>query len=527
MYYVQKVNFNFSYNVRNNTVRRIWILLLLMLPMNQISAQDNVWSVWVYDASQGRAIQVDNTGVTLEDIILPVPAPYNDYSLSQTVAISPDGRRVAYAVSGITSDNAPISSFLVYDTSLDRLSFTYDTPRYAIANSLIFSRVAWNNTGNIVAFAYATGDTLETQTWRIVVLNAVDGRIISELDDSSPFFASQANTLAPYLLPILQFYGEATLGFNLIPYQTAQFTSDLFSYEWDIVTGRIIQTNRAPRITGDTLQQTGETITPIVDERTNYDATYMPYTNALHIYRPEIGARSPFFATQTYDIFSAKFVQNGQQVLVYTEDLLSLERTHLLVNRIGVLRGLPSINAINNTMIGTPDGFAYVIDNVTPFLIALDTRDLSFPQVPIWTAPENSRFVPVWATTFEQEDYEAWLQLAPPLFTTQVVVTNADAQPISPDAVPTIPSFTGASTIITVDSVAVTNTTGGDRLNMRNTPALSGSIIARVESGVRVVITDGPVTTDGFTWWEIRLPTGQSGWMVERADGVQTLLPAG
>lgn len=508
-------------------MRRFWLVLLFLLPVSQVSAQDTVWSVWVYDAGQGRAIQVDNTGVTLEDVILPVPAPYNEYTLSSTIAISPDGRRIAYAVSGATSNNDPISSFLVYDTSLDSLLFNYDTPTYALASSLIFSKVAWNSTGNIVAFAYATGDTLETQSWRVVVLNAIDGRIIAELDDSSPFFASQTDTLAPYLLPVLQFYGEATLGFNLIPYQTAQFTSDLFSYEWDIVTGRIIQTNRAPRITGDTLQQTGETITPIVDERTNYDATYTPYTNAIHIYRPEIGARAPFFATQTYDIFSAQFIENGQQVLVYAEDLLSLERTHLLVNRIGILRGLPSISAINNATIGTPTGFAYVIDNVTPFLIAVDTRDATFPQTPIWTAPENSRFIPVWSTSLEQEDYDAWLQLAPPLFPSQIVVTDTDAQAVSPDAVPTVPSFTGASTIITVDSVAVINTTSGDRLNMRNTPALNGSIIARVESGVRVVVTDGPVTADGFIWWEVRLPTGQTGWMVERAEGVQTLLPAG
>lgn len=509
------------------TVRRIWLLLIFIIMVAQVSAQADVWTVWVYSASEGRTIRVDNAGTTLEDIILPIPASYDEYALSPTVAISPDGRRIAYAVNGTTSDDVPISSFLVYDTSLDNLLFTYDTPTYAIASSLIFSNVAWNSTGNIAAFAYATGDTLETQSWRIVILNAIDGRIISDLDDSSAFFASQADTLAPYLLPVLQFYGEATLGFNLIPYQTAQFNSDLFSYEWDIVTGRVTQTNRAPRITGDTLQQTGETITPIVDDRVNYDDSYTPYTNALHIYRPEIGARAPFFATQTYDIFSAKFIQNGEQVLVYAEDLLSLERTHLLVSRIGILRGLPSISAINNATIGTPDGFAYVIDNVTPFLIAVNTRDSSFPQTPIWTAPENSRFVPVWADTFEQEEYDAWLQLAPPIFASQVVVTNIGAQAISPDAVPTVQGFSSTNTFITVDSVAVINTTSGDRLNMRDNPALSGNIIARVDSGVRVVITDGPVTLDSFTWWEVRLPTGQTGWMVERAEGVQTLVPAG
>ena len=59
-------------------MRRIWLLVLFILPMVAVSAQEDAWSVWVYDASLGRAIQVDNAGTTLEDVILPVPTIYND-----------------------------------------------------------------------------------------------------------------------------------------------------------------------------------------------------------------------------------------------------------------------------------------------------------------------------------------------------------------------------------------------------------------------------------------------------------------
>src|SRR5690606_13589893 len=103
-------------------------------------------------------------------------------------------------------------------------------------------------------------------------------------------------------------YSEASISFNLVPYQNYDFSLELDNYEWDIVTGRVSQTNRAPRLRGDTWQATGESISPILDERINYDAMNAPYTNALQVYRPEIGARVPFFATATYDISQAYFV---------------------------------------------------------------------------------------------------------------------------------------------------------------------------------------------------------------------------
>ncbi|MGJ3237244.1 MAG: SH3 domain-containing protein [Anaerolineae bacterium] len=504
--------------------RLLFLVWVLWAIIGQVGAQEAEppWSVWVYDRTQARAIQVDQDGAVLADVTLPIPAPYLAFDLAPNLAIAPNGERMAYAVTGTDADGQALSAFLVYDVASDDVLFTYEPPDYALASSLDFSRVAWNSTGNIVAFAYAFGDDLETQAWRIAVFNAIDGRELAELDDKTPFFSAQAENLAPYLLPVLQFYGEATLGFNLIPYQTLQFSAELFSYEWDIITGRVIQTNRAPRITGDTLQSTGESISPITDERTNYDDANAPYTNALHVYRPELGARAPFFATRTYDLLRAQFVQNGDQVLVTADDLLTFERSYLLVNRIGVLRGLPALNALDEAFIGTPEGFVYVVDNaLTPVLIAVDTRDVAFPQRALWTAPADSRFVPMWATLTPQEDYEAWLQLAPPIFPTQVIVPGISAQGIDPNDI----NGSNPSNTITINTVAIITTTGGDRLNMRDNPGLDSTIIARVESGARVVVLDGPVLTDSFTWWQIRLSTGQVGWVVESADGVQTLVP--
>ena len=49
-------------------MRRFWLVLLFLLPVSQVSAQDTVWSVWVYDAGQGGLLDIalhpdyENTG---------------------------------------------------------------------------------------------------------------------------------------------------------------------------------------------------------------------------------------------------------------------------------------------------------------------------------------------------------------------------------------------------------------------------------------------------------------------------------
>ncbi|MEL6310004.1 MAG: SH3 domain-containing protein [Chloroflexota bacterium] len=509
-------------------MRRMMLLLIVLMLGGVVSAQDSdaEWSVWVYDRNEGMAIQVDTAGVILENVTLPIPAPYNTFTFSENLAVSPDGNKLAYTVNGVNGDTERISTFIVYDTARDAVTFAYDTPEYALATSLNFGSRAFNSTGNVVAFGYATGDALETQTWELLVFNAVDGRILSDLTPEATYFENQADTLAPYLLPVIPFYGESVLTFSLIPYQTLDFSQDFTAYDWDIVTGRISRTDRAPRLTGDALSN-GEIVTPTTDERVNYDTASAPYANALHVYRPELGAKVPFFATQTYDLRDVHFGRGGAEVIVLAEDFLTFEFVRLVVLRNGVSQTLPNINPVGNVTIGTPEGFAYVIDNPTPFLITVDTRDSEFPQTPIWQAPDGSQFVPVWASSSEDLSEEAWLQLAPPIFDTQSLIEDLGTDDSSDTGIAAsdVSSAGVQGGAITIDTVAVINTTGGDRLNMRDAAGLSGSIIARVENGTRVVVLDGPVAIDGFTWWEVRLPTGLEGWVVERADGVQTLLP--
>ncbi len=57
--------------------------------------------------------------------------------------------------------------------------------------------------------------------------------------------------------------------------------------------------------------------------------------------------------------------------------------------------------------------------------------------------------------------------------------------------------------------------TAGARLNIRESPGTDAIVIAKVESGTRLVVVDGPSQADGHTWWQVRLPDGTIGWAVE------------
>jgi WD40 repeat protein len=72
---------------------------------------------------------------------------------------------------------------------------------------------------------------------------------------------------------------------------------------------------------------------------------------------------------------------------------------------------------------------------------------------------------------------------------------------------------------------ATIHVTDDETLNVRDAPGLESSVIGILTNGMRVIVCDGPQASDGYTWWLIETPAGALGWVVEAADGVQTLIP--
>jgi len=62
-------------------------------------------------------------------------------------------------------------------------------------------------------------------------------------------------------------------------------------------------------------------------------------------------------------------------------------------------------------------------------------------------------------------------------------------------------------------------------LKLRSGPGTDYALIENLPSGTIVTLLDGSVQGGRYSWWLVRSPRGNEGWVVERADGIATLNP--
>lgn len=70
---------------------------------------------------------------------------------------------------------------------------------------------------------------------------------------------------------------------------------------------------------------------------------------------------------------------------------------------------------------------------------------------------------------------------------------------------------TGGATFASGDPVVVTE----DGVNVRPDATLAGDPMTMLNTGDQLTIASGPVEAEGYIWWEVILPSGDSGWVVE------------
>lgn len=108
------------------------------------------------------------------------------------------------------------------------------------------------------------------------------------------------------------------------------------------------------------------------------------------------------------------------------------------------------------------------------------------------------------------------------------VVESADQvrvlQPfgVLPTVVPTPFTASSASLSIGVSAIVTEN---GDNLNARRQPSTNASVVAILRSSEIFPVVGGPVTAEGFTWWQVET-TGGFAWVAEGTADEKWLLPA-
>lgn len=506
-------------------------LIVFLIPVFPASAAGDEWSVWLYTQASGRLRQIDDGGTLDSELTLPLPPDADASGYPDTVAVSHGGTLIAYALR-TNSDNAPI--LLVWDTELAAFIGSYAMPPNAftslafVANPLIFSE---NDTQ--IAFSFYVEST---GVWQLIVLDLITSDVFT-LSSSDP--ASVSNGLnATYLMPVVRMYRGAQVHFTMLPVPSDAFSGP--SYVWDTISGTITPSVAYSTFSADSLLMTGETIAADQDDRFGFstvlDAFPMVQFNTLQVYDPDIGGVFPIYSDTEASFFMPRFIQNGERVAAYGQrsdgnpTTVVLERNGVPLGSLGM--SLTSIEGVFNGFVFTTDDVVLTGDVTSSALYYTRTRD-GLPATAgsfIWNSPPGEKPAIVWTSdnfALGPTTPLPWAMLAPAIAVTGTFPALG-APPLpspTPGGVFAPPTVAPAPGGLAPGVDAYISTTEGDRLRMRGGPGLSFAIIQELPDSTRVTILEGPRSADGFVWWRIRLANSSSGWVVEAADGIRTLVP--
>lgn len=528
----------------------------LTLGWTLVEAQQPAWSAWLYNRDTGRVQLVNETGAVQQEFTLPTLTGFDRFSYN--IAVSHNGRYLAYRLNQASSG---IAQLVIYDTDLGGIIAQY-SPGAIVVDGLDFTSESrsFNDTDTSFIYTFVS----EQGTFEIVMIDLQAGVANFRLTDADTL-VTQA-TIRPDYLPIIQRYVGTEFAFSMTDFATQALPAEQ-SYRFN--PGSLIAEDSYPTVHTGTFQPTGEAVFAVQDIRfpNRLDTLERPQQyNTLQIFDPRTGERFPVFQREAWSMGNAYFVNGGQQVLFNAFDLDTQSTLWGLIDRSVEVVNIAPIDPLEQQVIGLADGFLYLFDNGTSAELryARIENNVVVEERIIWVAPTGQYPRLVWAQDSRQTptpQLTNWARLAAavtsaPFASTPVLTTGG----IAPGAIATVtplagqnpplvvtatpllglPTSTPSNVIIVtptpstrvqpgalvVGSAAFINTTEGDRLNLRSGAGISFDVVAQIEDGTQVVLLEGPIPADGFTWWRVRLSDGQSGWVVQRADNVDTLVPA-
>jgi Bacterial SH3 domain len=508
-------------------LRRLIFILTAFVLLSGITAADARpygWTAWLH---YGRHMTLVNAaGESLREVDLPAPDGYTIDTLGAGImAVSHKGDLIAYAPFRPNSD---LIHIVIYDSANQTLMLDYIFSAGTEPASLL-SNIRFSEDDNLIAFSYIfTHNELtpsaEKRGWGMAVLNILTGKLIYQLSNTQ-FTTSEPgfSTLDGWEAPIVQSYNDSKITFILIP----PVSSGVRGFTWNTLTGEISEDIALLGVHYSVFEPTNEAIGVFSNREDDPHYT-------LQVYDPIIHARYPFYAGDGWGhSITTAFVQNGERVLIGNSgsSLTLVERNGQTIDQWNV-----SDYFVINTAQGIPDGFLYTafIDHSPvagdelgiPILAAVNTRDnqLDFGQ-PLWhlsfqefraRAKVDS---PLLEIVWEHDDaprgpYIPWAQLAPPVYE----LTPAGTLP-PPTMIPT------PEPLFQISMTVHVQTTGGEILNLRSDHTRTADVIMYLKDNTPLTLLEGPVESEGYTWWRVRTPDGVEGWTVANNGELQTLVP--
>jgi|GEM_PF-1706773 len=478
----------------------------------EVYTQEDTWQTWIYQ-DNGSAIRLDYEGQTLDQEAIPPENALEGITDSDIlrpigVSASPDGDWLVYALAA--NDSLYVQ---VYDTQQNRVLMTHriaspdgTRPPHTLERA---PHNLLNETQTALAFGYGG------EGWQIDIIDIGSGAVIASLAQESPAMRRLITETAFGVVPVIQAFSEGKVHFTIQGGGT--LTPPYLSFAWNTVLDTVDPSLLYVNPLTDTFAPTGEIIMAMIDPRLPNTADRFLYgqLNALHVYDPTTGTRTPFYNAPELWLQTPIFIQNGERILSGGVDAAGTFKGWSVLERDGEVAGVLPLTDDLVAAAGTGSGFIYIPRDAagdTLALYAVNTRQALDAGQLIWSTARTGRPQIVWTGSPTQPvAYRPWRSLAVPIDVGDVSLVETP-QPV---------------TELVAGGEAVVRTTGGDALYLRDAAGFDGNVLTRLNSGTRITIVRGPATEAGLDWWQIRTPGGLVGWLVDEVDGIKTLTPEG
>ncbi len=465
------------------------------------------WSAWLYNSATGELVHVFPDGAPATSQYLPLWPGTTE--LPSNVIISRDGAYLAACY---------------VDTSYNTSVRTYDLNNQSYLSSFSagpvqgcgLSTYSFSEDSSLLAFGLLNtypGMPDSRPAWQMIVMNTFTGVVVYELNANSPTMIATGYDSSGQL-PFLSTFQMPTATYpGLISFRPVQWGTEgrceYSSFVWNLGDNSVYQGGNAGKNGVDYLLPNSEAIW--VETNPAYPKTSPMGPGCednMVMYSNKAGDNYPLFNDGTL-VSSPTFVDDGRR-LAFRSDTSGGFSQWLTMDRAGAVTPLPAdIQAYQ--VWGTLDGYAFLNRNSglggAPEVRYHRFNAGSTPDAYIaWTGNPGDYWQMVWVNDLTGG---TGLPAFPQMATT--------GQP------PQVPQglFVGGQARI--------NTTEGDMLRIRTGPGTGYAVAFQAPAGQIVTLLEGPISSDGYTWWRIDVPGRGQGWAIEglqeSGGWLQTLVP--
>lgn len=451
------------------------------------------WWAWAYIVETDSLVLLNPSGdqAALFRPRLPNELP----GATPKLAVSRDGRyliiaaRLNSGVWGVGIYAVEIGEFVqVHQFSTNEdiyLGFGYDQ------SSITGSPYIVGPQSRLVAVGAAN---ISTGTWRVVVFDLASGAALYQLDNSSPLMQALGATFTNtgIVFPRVVYFTEDTVHIQLVRFGVGG-TEENPAFAWH-PNANFVETSPYSKANIDILPTDGQPIFSYVDSSEGF-TTDGPFAPLNAIGTGDITAPQRVYLNSNFSHNSPRWATGGEQVLFRQEDASGNVSWSSVAVRTGTVSPLdPSIAAVY----GLPDGF---LARTESGAVVLNGN----VAAPLWQGPVGAEVALLWA-----------VPLGSTFVPTSVVI------PLNQTGIVHCPG-TPASQVAIGFEARITGDVGGSGLRLRDVPG--GEFVRSMSSGTQFLIISGPQCQGSYTWWNVRLADGTTGWAAEADQDLYFIEP--